>query len=193
MALGLLLAAGAGSRMGRPKALVTDADGTSWMIRALTALRDGGCAPLVVVLGAEHESARRLLADSEFASAATVVVADDWSEGMSASLRAGLRGAAETDAASACITLVDLPDVGPRVVHRVTSTVGEGYGVLGRAAYRGKPGHPVVIGRDHWAGVAREALGDTGARDYLAAHATVLVDCDDLATGHDIDTPEIVR
>ena len=57
-----------------------------------------------------------------------------------------------------------------------------------RAAYDGVPGHPVLIGRDHWAGVVEGATGDRGARDYLAAHDTVLVECGDLATGADVDT-----
>ena len=60
---------------------------------------------------------------------------------------------------------------------------------LRRAAYDGTPGHPVLIGRDHWAAVATAARGDRGARDYLAAHATALVECGDLATGVDVDSP----
>ena len=215
MALGLLLAAGAGSRMGRPKALVVDDDGTSWVVRSTRALYDGGCAPVIVVLGAAAEDAIMLFssASEEIAtgSLATArdarlspesgygtsqlmtVVASDWAEGMSASLRAGLSAAAQTDALAACITLVDLPDVGPEVIRRVVDLVGDRPDSLGRAAYRGKPGHPVVVGRDHWAAVSRGVSGDSGARDYLAANDAVLVECADLASGHDIDTPEIVR
>ena len=51
------------------------------------------------------------------------------------------------------------------------------------------PGHPVVMGRDHWLGVLDVAVGDQGARDYLAAHDHLLVECGDLATGRDVDTP----
>ena len=61
---------------------------------------------------------------------------------------------------------------------------------LARAAYQGVPGHPVVIGRDHWRGVLDVAAGDRGARDYLAAHDHALVECGDLATGRDVDTPD---
>ena len=50
---GLLLAAGAGTRMGTPKALVRDQDGTSWLLRSVGVLRDGGCVGVTVVLGAE--------------------------------------------------------------------------------------------------------------------------------------------
>jgi CTP:molybdopterin cytidylyltransferase MocA len=59
---------------------------------------------------------------------------------------------------------------------------------LRRAAFAGRPGHPVVLGRDHWAGVLAETDGDRGARGYLAAHDVVLVECGDLASGVDVDT-----
>ena len=66
---------------------------------------------------------------------------------------------------------------------------GDGRRALGRAAYGGAPGHPVVIGRDHWDGVLGSLHGDVGARDYLATHDHVVVECGDLATGRDTDTP----
>lgn len=60
---------------------------------------------------------------------------------------------------------------------------------LARACYHGEPGHPVLIGADHIAGVIAAATGDRGARDYLAGHATRLIECGDLASGRDRDTP----
>ena len=59
-----------------------------------------------------------------------------------------------------------------------------------RTTYDGRPGHPVLLGREHWAGVRAAAVGDRGARDYLAHHALVEVECGDLATGRDVDEPE---
>jgi CTP:molybdopterin cytidylyltransferase MocA len=176
---GLLLAAGAGSRMGRPKALV---DG--WLLRAVRGLTDGGCTQVTVVLGAAAEEALPLL-DGTGASA---VVAADWADGMSASLRAGLTAAAGTDADAVVVTLVDLPDVGADVVRRLLVR-GAHPGTLRRATYDGRPGHPVVIGRAHWARVAEAASGDEGARGYLGAHHADAVECGDLATGVDIDLP----
>ena len=61
--------------------------------------------------------------------------------------------------------------------------------MLARAAYAGEPGHPVLLGRDHWAEVAAHRHGDRGARDYLGAHDVTLVECGDLATGADQDDP----
>lgn len=211
LAVGVLLAAGAGRRMGGPKALLRDPDGTSWLHRSLTVLRDGGCPRLVVVLGAAHEQAAALLAgapDTAGLDDVEVVVAGDWDEGMGASLRAGLRhlgqrdpdGVDDRDGGSrgapapdaALVSLVDLPDVGPDVVRRLLDAVdarGAGRATLARAAYDGVPGHPVVLGADHWAGVVDVARGDRGARDHLAGRPVDLVECGDLATGSDRDTP----
>lgn len=180
---GLLLAAGAGTRMGRPKALLREPDGRSWLLRSANALLDGGCAPVIVALGAAAEEALPLLDGT----GATPVVAADWAEGMGASLRAGLRAVDATSAEAVLVTLVDLPDVDAAVVRRVV-TAGAGPAALVRASYDGRAGHPVLLGRDHWAGVAAVAVGDRGARAYLAGRAVVEVECGDLATGHDVDT-----
>ena len=181
---GILLAAGAGTRMGRPKALVRDDAGEPWLVRGVRALREGGCDAVTVVLGASADEAKGLLAGAD----AQVVLAEDWAEGMAASLRAGLASLAGTDAEAAVVSLVDLPDVGADVVRRVTD-LGTDHATLARASYDGVPGHPVLIGRDHWHGVLETATGDRGARDYLATHAVFLVECADLATGEDRDTP----
>lgn len=179
---GLLLAAGAGTRMGMPKALVRGEDGEPWLARGVRALTEGGCRQVIVVLGAAAEDALALLEGT----GATAVVAADWHAGMSASLRAGLVAAEGTDAEAVVVTLVDLPDVGPDVVRRLLLER-PAPATLRRAAYAGRPGHPVVLGRDHWAAVAAEASGDRGARGYLATHDVELVECGDLATGRDVD------
>lgn len=178
--VGLLLAAGSGERFGGPKGLARDADGTSWLLRSVQALRP--CAEVVVVVGAEAERVAALLPMS-----VSRVRADDWSEGMGASLRAGLTALATTGHDAALVSLVDLPDVGADVVARLVGQA-SGPSTLARAAYDGVPGHPVLIGREHWAGVVATAAGDRGARDYLAAHDEVLVECGDLATGVDVDS-----
>ena len=49
----------------------------------------------------------------------------------------------------------------------------------------------MVLGRDHWAGVVASAKGDAGARDYLKGNpALELVECADIATPDDVDTPD---
>lgn len=186
---GIVLAAGSGTRMGRPKGLVRTADGTPWVGRAVAALQGGGCAPILVVVGAAADQVSALVPD-----AAEVVVAADWSEGMSASLRAGLRALVDRSPAgpAVIITLVDTPGVTPETVARLHRLAGSaGPAVLARAGYDGVPGHPVLIGREHWAGVIEAAVGDAGARGYLAGRPdVVLVESADVGSGEDVDTPE---
>lgn len=170
--------------MGRPKALLSVDPGTTLLERGIGLLRDAGCVPVVAVLGAAADQARPLAAAAD-----VVVEAQDWVAGQSASLRAGLAALEDTDAYAACVVLVDLTDVGADVLVRVVRAAGGGPDALARAAYGGAPGHPVVIGRAHWPGVLAGLAGDKGARDYLAAHPHHLVECGDLATGEDVDTP----
>ena len=178
--VGLLLAAGSGERFGGPKALARDDDGTSWLLRSVQALRP--CAEIVVVVGAEAAQVAALLPMS-----VPRIRADDWAEGMGASLRAGLAALEPTSHDSALVSLVDLPDVDAAVVARLVAAT-EGPADLARAAYDGVPGHPVLLGRDHWPDVIDTATGDRGARDYLATHDVALVECGDLATGVDVDS-----
>lgn len=174
--------------MGVPKALMEDTDGTGWLERSVRVLHAGGCDEVTVVLGAEADRAARLL-DGMLPAGPDRVVADDWDTGMGASLRAGLAALTErSGAAAAVVHLVDLPDVTAEVVRRLL-TAGATPDVLSRVTYQGVLGHPVLLGRDHWAGVTATARGDRGARDYLAAHPVVPVECGDLATGRDVDTP----
>lgn len=169
--------------MGLPKALV-ELDGEPLVRRALRVLAEGGCAPLVVVLGAAAADVRAVLPDGVRA-----VEAAGWESGMGASLRAGL-AALPGDADAVLVHLVDLPGVTAAAVARlVAGPVGPD--TLRRAAYGGRPAHPVLLGRAHWAGVSASATGDAGARGYLRDHPDVeMVECGDVATPEDVDTPE---
>ena len=177
--------------MGRPKALVhVPGDGPTLLESTLGRLRAAGCTRLVVVVGAASDEVGPLAVEA----GSEVVPAPDWAEGMGASLRAGLAhlespSVPDGGAALALVTLVDLPDVTAEVMIRlVAAAKGEGEGALLRAAYRGVPGHPVALGRTHWAGVRATATGDRGARDYLSATPHRVIECGDLATGRDVDT-----
>lgn len=174
--VGVLLAAGAGRRYGRPKVLV---DG--WLETAVRALQHGACDDVVLVLGAAEVPAP---------PGVTVVSASDWRQGLSASVRAGLHEAERLGAGYAVLHVVDTPDVGAAVVARV---LGRGLATrsgLARAYFGDRPGHPVVIARHHWPGVLVRMSGDGGAGAYLRSRPDVEhVECADLATGRDVDEP----
>jgi CTP:molybdopterin cytidylyltransferase MocA len=205
---GLVLGAGAGSRYGRPKALVLTEAGEPWLVRAALALENGGCDPVVVVVGAAGAEAETLLRG--FTDSFTrpdrlrVVHAPGWASGLSASLEAGLT-ALSADAAAAdadtdpntdpgtesgtavVLVPVDVPDLTAATVRRLAT--GATADTLRQAEFAGRPGHPVVIGRNHWASLRAGLAGDTGARPYLLDHGVQAVDCTDLGTGLDVDTP----
>ena len=188
--LGVLLAAGAGRRAGGPKALRVDADGTSWLERSISVLRDGGCDAAIVVLGCEAARARDLVASSALAAdpAISFVDAPGWQQGMGSSLRSGLLAAEALSWRAVLVHLVDLPDVTADVVRRVIRQAPPGTSALARATYRGRPGHPVLIGRDHLELIMVGLAGDSGARDYLEQGGAHRVECGDLASGQDYDT-----
>jgi len=194
----LVLAAGAGSRFGRPKALVLGADGVPWLVRTVDVLHAAGCTPVIVVLGAQAAAAAALLAEAGPSGRTTVVAyAPDWAEGLSASLRTGLEAALGVagDPVALVVVPVDVPDLDAATVARVLDTdtdtdtdTGVTPNSLRQAVFGGRPGHPVLIGRAHWEPLRSQITGDTGARPYLLAHGVLPVECGDLTTGADVDT-----
>jgi CTP:molybdopterin cytidylyltransferase MocA len=175
---GVLLAAGQGSRLGQPKALVEIA-GQRLADRGVRLLRDGGAAPVVVVIGAARVEPL----------GAVVVHNPDWRSGMGSSLAAGLR-AMPGDASAAVIALADQPLVGAEAVRRLIAAHQAGASVA-VATYDGQPRNPVLIARPHWPEVIAASVGDVGARAFLRAHPDLVtrVECGDTGRPDDIDTP----
>jgi nicotine blue oxidoreductase len=87
--------------------------------------------------------------------------------------------------------LADQPLVGAKAVSRLIDAFAAG-ATVAVAAYDGKPRNPVLIHREHWPTVLAMAVGDTGARPFLRAHPDLvtLVECGDVGSALDIDTPE---
>lgn len=179
----LVLAAGAGTRFGRPKATVVDENGVPWVTHVVRTVTSCGLDPVVVVLGAAADEAAVLVPES-----ARCVVAHDWATGMAASLCAGLTDLASSDAQAVVITLVDQPTL-PAAVLDVLLTPPVGPEVLRRPTFEGRPGHPVLIGRDHWAAAMASATGDRGAGPWLATQGVELVPADTWWDGRDHDHP----
>jgi nicotine blue oxidoreductase len=184
---GLVLAAGGGRRFGMPKALV-EWRGSLLVERAAATLAAGGCGDVVVVLGARADRVRAVARGLP-----RTVENPDWATGLASSLRAGLAALAGSPAAAAVVLLADMPGVTPLSVRRLVAHANSA--ALAIAGYDGRRRHPVLLGRDHWPGVAASAHGDRGARDYLRDHhdQVTVVEVGDVADDHDIDTPEDVH
>ena len=184
---GVLLAAGEGSRFGRPKALV-ELDGQTLAARGFTMLRAGGADPVLIVTGAAQVE---LGPDQQ----ARIVCNGEWRTGMGSSLRAALAELqagpeAGPEIGAAVVALADQPLVGAEAVGRLIAAYRAGAGVA-VASYGGKPRNPVLLAREHWPEVVASATGDQGARAFLRARPELvtLVECGDTGRPDDIDTP----
>jgi CTP:molybdopterin cytidylyltransferase MocA len=169
---GLILAAGAGRRFGPEPKLLADLHGRpvlEHVVAAATAALDR----VVVVLGAHADEIRGAVD----VGSAEVTVAEDWADGQAASLNHGL--ALLGDDEKILVLLGDQPLVSPDVITRMAA---EPPG--SRAAHRGAPGHPAVLGPDLMAR-AETLTGDRGLRDLVDWR---LVEVG--APAHDLDTPD---
>ena len=197
---GILLAAGDGSRIGQPKALVV-IGGQSLARRGIGLLEAGGARPVIVVSGAASldaelrepvwPAADHGTGGSDRERPAVISVHNPrWQAGMGSSLAAGL-AAVPGECTAAVLALADQPLVGPEAVRRLIAAHAAGASVA-VACYDGKPRNPVLIGREHLAEVAALAEGDVGARPFLRAHPEFVthLECADTGRPDDIDTVE---
>lgn len=174
---GLVLAAGGGTRFGAESKLLADLGGRpllQWAVDAQAAVP--ALRRIVVVLGAHAEEIQSRV---RFGRAETVVCSD-WASGQATSLRCGL--AALDGAAKVVVTLGDAPLVTPEVIARFAGEVARS-----RATYDGRPGHPVVLGREEMT-TLMSLTGDRGARDLLRGGPVIEVG--HLCSGRDVDTPD---
>lgn len=167
-----------------PKALLRF-DGEPLVARGVRLLADGGCAPVVVVLGASAAEVADL-------GAAQVVLNPAWQTGMGSSLRAGLE-ALPAESQAAVVALVDQPLIGAEAVRRLIAAWRAQRPDAAVATYDGEPRNPVLLDRGVWARAADSAVGDRGARAFLrdAYDARVVeVPCDGTGSPADLDTPQ---
>lgn len=186
---GLLLAAGGGRRMGRPKALLSTDGVGSWLRHGVRLLLESDCDPVLVVLGAGADDAAKLLGEDP---RIVIVRANRWPDGIGESLKAGLTALTAVDGCAAdavLVTLVDLPQLRQEAFNRVLSAdeVTAMEESLRRASYAERPGHPVLLGKKHWEPLIAELAGDVGARLYLDRHGVVDVACNGLGGDRDVD------
>lgn len=188
---GLLLAAGAGSRLGMPKALL-EFDGVPLVDRGVAALVMGGCHPVHVVLGAARRSDLVRAGSRAVRDPAVAFVENGrWQDGMSSSLRAGLVSLPAT-AEAAIVALVDQPLIGPAVIRRLLAAHAVDASTVAVATYDGRQRNPVLLPRAVWPDVAAAAHDELGARAYLRQHPELVteVECGDIGSAADIDTAE---
>jgi CTP:molybdopterin cytidylyltransferase MocA len=188
---GLVLAAGGGSRFGRPKAEV-QVGGRRLVDLAIESCVGAGLSPVVVVLGAVWLTPLpRADGLADQGTEIWLVENADWATGLASSVRAGLAALeAEPGVDAVIITLVDTVSVGMEHLRRISSALREG-ATAAAATYLGDPRNPVGLARGVWADVDRTIEGDQGVRLWLRANPQLVtgVECGDLGPWVDIDTP----
>jgi CTP:molybdopterin cytidylyltransferase MocA len=178
---GIVLAAGASTRMGGPKPLVAWR-GRTFLEHAIDLGRAAGCTDVVVVTGAhplpEIPPARQFRCI-------------DWEAGQIASLRAGIRAVLPDDPAGILVLTVDRPHVRHDTVAALAAAFAREPDGVWQPAHGGAHGHPIVWPAD----LARTLANDAkivSARDVLdaAADRRRFLDVDDPAVLDNIDRPE---
>jgi molybdenum cofactor cytidylyltransferase len=182
---GIILAAGASVRMGRPKALLT-LGGVSFLDRAIRLLAPL-CDPLILVLGHHRHEIEPTLANHP---GLRIAVNPNPARGMLSSLQCGL-AATQITGAGAIFTVVDCPAVRPETARAVLDAFLNRGVAVAVPVFNSKRGHPVCIS----SAVARDLLAapeHSQARDIIARHRTPdsLVEVDDPGAVTDADSPQ---
>jgi len=188
---GLIMAAGRSSRMAPlNKLLVTDGEGVAMVARVVEKVLASGVKPVLVVTGHDRERVQESLAGKPV----IFVHAEDYAEGLSASLKAGL-AALPPEAEGVLVALGDMPLVEPAVIARLLAGFDpeEGRAIV-QPTFRGKHGNPMVWGREFFAEMM-QLTGDMGARQLVARHADRLVEVEVPDDGilRDFDTAESLK
>jgi len=189
--VGILLAAGRGTRFGGDKLLaqLASSSGLAGECVGATACRHLLAAlPRVIAVVRPGDAE---LAAALGAAGARIVRCVDADDGMGASLACGVR--ATKDAGGWVVALADMPWIQPSTIARVAAAVADGAPVAA-PFHRGARGHPVGFSPACYAALAA-LTGDEGARSVVTAHHDSLarVDVDDAGTLRDIDTPADMR
>ena len=180
-----ILAAGASSRMGSPKQLL-ELDGQPLLVRAVEAALASEAWPVVVVLGAHAEKIRPVLASFP------VLVTENpaWSEGMAASIRAGVTTLQQFSRSldAAVIALCDQPAFSADTIAQLVAAQRATGRSIVAAHYAGRHGAPALFLREHFPTLTA-LTGEEGARALLNDEPARIASVDLPALALDLDTP----
>ena len=195
MILGVLLAAGTGSRFADPEAdsankLLADLDGRPVVAHAARTLADSDLDATVAVVGHDRERVADALPEE-----VDTVANPGYEAGQSASVRRGVAVARERDASAVLFALGDMPRVTAGTVDALVATyrdASESAPGIVAPRYEGQRGNPVLFDARHFDALA-DVTGDRGGRALLDAEPVSWVDVSDLGIHRDVDTERDLR
>jgi len=184
----VILAAGAGSRLGGAAKALLRIGNHSYLEQAVRVAREVGLVEAVVVVAAPFGQAVAAHAQE---LGLRVVVNPDPSRGMASSVALGFAAIAETCVDAAWLWPVDHPFVTSATLQALRAALGDH--AVARPRLAGRGGHPPLVARALWSQLAGCADLEGGARGVLAAADVVEVEVDDVGVLRDVDTPEDAR
>jgi molybdenum cofactor cytidylyltransferase len=182
----IILAAGAATRMGRPKQLLSY-QGRSLILHAVEVALASLCQPIIVVMGAYVEQIK----PEVMPKAVQVVENSQWQEGMSSSIRAGISMLVKTNSKldAVIISLADQPLVSPQIFNQLIQSYQETQKVIIASKYNETTGVPALFSKALFPELM-QLEGDKGAKaliqKYIDTGLILLIP----EAAIDIDTPD---
>ena len=177
---GILLAAGGATRFGSDK-LTADVGGRTLLQWSATAMLDAGLDPVLAVVrpGIAPAMPPRV----------TPVLNEQWHDGIATSVRAGLAALdADMSVGAAVVAPADQPCCGPEVHRRLLDAFRASGSSIVIATFDGVMRNPVLLARDQWT-LADQIAGDTGLSSVVRRLRPLTVECGDVGSVVDVDTP----
>lgn len=187
----VILAAGASTRMGSPKALLATPSGRPFAAAIVRAFAAAGVTDIVVVTGADHDRIVEAVLTDAPAVVPRFARNPDPSRGQLSSLWVGMDAAVTAETEALIVTLVDVPMVNPATVAKVIDEWRRTRAPIVRPAIGDRHGHPVIFDRAVF-NELRAAPLDQGAKTVVRAHARDVVDVpvSDEGSLIDVDSPQ---
>lgn len=183
----ILLAAGFSRRFGSPKLLHPLPSGKSIIKASIDALKESGCRFVVAIR--EDDS---MLSNQLNAMNVALIKVSNAEKGLSSVIAEATSALSSKQEDWIGICLADMPYIQPQTLTNLTSYTTPN--AIIRPYYQGKPGHPVLFGRDYFVELT-ELAGDDGAKSVIKQFSDALrrIDIEDSMVLYDIDKPEKVR
>jgi molybdenum cofactor cytidylyltransferase len=190
MLAAIILAAGDSTRMGRPKALLPDAEGRPFVARLVRSFDDAGVDDVVIVTGRLHDAIVDAVSADAPRRLPVCVRNPDPSRGQLSSLWVGLEAASRLNVDGVLVTPVDVPMTSPATIRRVVEAWRTSHAPIVRPAVGERHGHPVLFDRAVFDALRHAQLSE-GARAVVHAnlHVLVNVQVEDEGCLVDVDTP----
>jgi molybdenum cofactor cytidylyltransferase len=182
----IVLAAGASTRMGRPKQLL-QFGGETLLRRSASVALKAGCRPVVVVTGADAAASRKALRGLDVLEAENA----QWESGISSSVRVGIEALVTANPRTAAVVLMlcDQPFVTSEIIAQLVAAHLETGRSIVASRYGGSYGVPALFGKVHFAELTT-LEGDAGAKRVIQKHLPEVRLVSFPEGEIDIDTPD---